>query len=278
MPVAASAPLVFPVGEVGVEVRHHDELLGALSVSMPANEPMNPAKERLLRDLAGQAGLGLRNVRLVEELRASRRRIVTGQDERAKRLERNLHDGAQQQLVALGVQLALAQRLASKDAPQVGEMLEQLKTQATDALDNLRDLARGIYSPLLADQGLVAALEAQARKAAIPVDVQGSGIDRYPQEVEAAVYFCCLEALQNVAKYANATRAHVRLLGDASTVTFEVTDDGAGFDQEHTPLGSGMQGMRDRLEAVGGSLDVRSTPGAGTTVIGTIRAEATAGG
>jgi signal transduction histidine kinase len=149
--------------------------------------------------------------------------------------------------------------------------LDGLQAQATDALENLRDLARGIYPPLLADQGLVVALEGQARKAALPVEVEGEGIGRYPQEVEAAVYFCCLEALQNVAKYANASTARVRLADLDGTVTFEVTDDGTGFDPEHTPLGTGLQGMRDRLEALGGTLMIGSTPDRGTTVGGTIR-------
>jgi signal transduction histidine kinase len=256
--------------EDGVEVRHRGELLGALSVTMPASDPMNPSKERLVVDLAAQAGLVLRNVRLIEELRASRRRIVTAQDERAKQLERNLHDGAQQQLVALGVQLKLARHLAEREAPAVAATLDSLQAQATDALENLRDLARGIYPPLLADQGLVVALGAQARKAVIPVEIEGEGVARYPQEVEAAVYFCCLEALQNVAKYANASSARVRLAGEDRTVTFEVTDDGSGFDPARTPLGTGLQGMRDRLEALGGTFEIDSSPGVGTTVRGTI--------
>jgi len=260
----------FGEGEDGVEVRHLGELLGALSVTMPPTDPMNPSKERLVRDLASQAGLVLRNVRLIEELRVSRRRIVTAQDERAKQLERNLHDGAQQQLVALGVQLALARRLAERDAPELAATFDTLQQAATDALENLRDLARGIYPPLLADQGLVVALEGQARKAVLPVEVEGEGIGRYPQEVEAAVYFCVLEALQNVAKYANASTARVRLADEDGTVTFEVTDDGTGFDPEHTPLGTGLQGMKDRLEALGGTLMIESSPGAGTTAAGGI--------
>src|SRR5204863_8207703 len=113
------------------------ELLGAIELELPANDPMTPAKRKLVQDLASQAGLVLRNVRLIEELRASRRRIVTAQDERAKALERNIHDGAQQQLVALGVQLSLAQRAAAKEAPDVAELLDTLREQATDALENL---------------------------------------------------------------------------------------------------------------------------------------------
>jgi signal transduction histidine kinase len=264
----------FGLGEDGVEVRHLGELLGALSVTMPPSDPMNPSKERLVRDLAAQAGLVLRNVRLIEELRASRRRIVTAQDERAKQLERNLHDGAQQQLVALGVQLSLASRVAARESPKMAETLEGLRAQATDALENLRDLARGIYPPLLADQGLVVALEAQARKAALPVEVEADGIGRYPPEVEAAVYFCCLEALQNVAKYANASTARLRLVDRDGMISFTVTDDGKGFDLARTPLGTGLQGMKDRLEALGGTLTVDSSPGTGTRVGGGIPARA----
>ena len=133
---------------------------------------------------------------------------------------------------------------------------------------DLRDLARGIYPPLLASKGLVAALEAQAGKAAVPATVTADGVGRYPQDREAAVYFCVLEALQNVAKYAGATRAEVRLADSGYDLTFEVTDDGAGFDPESRGYGTGLQGMTDRLHADGGSLDVRSAPGAGTTVAG----------
>jgi signal transduction histidine kinase len=188
------------LGEGSFEVRHQGELLGAITVSMPAADPMNPSKEKLIRDLASQAGLVLRNVRLIEELRASRRRIVTTQDERAKALERNIHDGAQQQLVALAVKLRLAEGTARKDPERTASMLSDLQTEANEALENLRDLARGIYPPLLADKGLPAALEAQARKSPVPVDVRADGVDRYPQEVESAIYFCTLEALQNIAK------------------------------------------------------------------------------
>jgi signal transduction histidine kinase len=268
--VAEDHPRRFEQGETGAEVRHQGELLGALSVTMPPNDPMNSSKERLVRDLAAQAGLVLRNVRLIEELRASRRRIVTAQDDRAKQLERNIHDGAQQQLVALGVQLGLAHRIAERSAPDVAELLDRLREQATDALENLRDLARGIYPPLLADQGLVAALEAQARKAAIPVQVEAGAIGRHPQKAEAAVYFCCLEALQNVAKYANASAARVRLFDRDGMLRFAVSDDGNGFDPARAGLGSGLQGMKDRLEALGGSFEISSRPGAGTVVDGAI--------
>jgi signal transduction histidine kinase len=253
-------------------VRHQGELLGAITLEMPANDPMNPEKERLVLDVAAQAGLVLRNVRLIEELRASRRRIVTAQDERAKKLERNIHDGAQQQLVALAVKLRLAQTTVSKDQAKAESMLADLQTEANDALENLRDLARGIYPPLLADKGLPEALAAQARKGPVPVAVESDEVGRYPPEIESAIYFCCLEALQNVAKYANASRAEIRLAQTNGHIRFEVIDDGSGFDTASHRTGSGLQGMADRLEAIGGTLDVRSEPGRGTTVSGMVPA------
>jgi signal transduction histidine kinase len=257
-------------GEYAAEVRHQGELLGALSVRMPANDPMNPTREKLIADLAAQAGLVLRNVGLIEELRASRQRLVAAQDEERRKIERNLHDGAQQQLVALAVQLKLARTMLDRDPPRVGEMLEALQASATEAIEDLRDLARGIYPPLLADKGLEAALEAQARKSSVPVVVETGAIGRYPRDVESAVYFCALESLNNVAKYAGASRAVVRLAKSNGHLTFTVTDDGHGFDPDSAGQGTGLQGMADRLDAIGGTLDVTSAPGAGTTVTGRV--------
>ncbi len=264
-----------PAGEGADDVAvfpvvHQGEELGAITLRMSARDPMNPAKEQLVRDVASQAGLVLRNVRLINDLRDSRRRIVAAQDERAKRLERNIHDGAQQQLVALAVKLRLAEQLTDRDPGRAKAMLGDLQTDANDALENLRDLARGVYPPLLADKGLTAALEAQARKAPVPVRVDADGAGRYPAEVEATVYFCTLEALQNVAKYAEASEVTVSLAPRDGGLTFTVADDGHGFDPATVVAGSGLQGMRDRVEAVGGSLAIESGAGRGTTVTGTV--------
>jgi signal transduction histidine kinase len=257
------------------EVRHQGEELGALSVSMPANDPMDETKEELVRHLAGQAGLVLRNVRLTEELRArlddlraAQKRLVTAQDAERKRLERNIHDGAQQQLVALAVKLRLADGLVDRDPAKAHDALAQLQADTTRTLEDLRDLARGIYPPLLADEGLGPALEAQARRAAIPVEVDVALDRRYAPEVEAAVYFSCLEALQNVAKYADATLVRVRVRHHGDALTFEVVDDGRGFDPARNGGGTGLQGIRDRLGALDGALDVLSAAGRGTTVRG----------
>jgi signal transduction histidine kinase len=257
-------------GETTVEVRDRGDLLGALSVRMPAADPVTPTKEKLVRDLAAQAGLVLRNVRLVEDLRASRQRLVVAQDEERRRLERNIHDGAQQQLVALTVKARLARQLTERDPVKASELLTQIETETQTALEDLRDLARGIYPPLLADKGLVAALEAQTRKVSVPVTVSSDGVGRYPAEVEATVYFCTLEALQNVAKYANASNTAIRLSQLNGTLWFTVADDGKGFDPAGVTTGSGLQGMADRLAAVGGTLDVGSVPGEGTTITGNV--------
>ena len=188
---------------------------------------------------------------------------MTAQDERARKLERNLHDGAQQQLVALTVKARLAQTLSDRDPVKSQAMLADIQTELGDALENLRDLARGIYPPLLADKGLAVALQSQARKSPIPVVVESDGIGRYPQEIEAAVYFCCLEALQNIAKYAEASKATVRLSNGTGTLGFEVADDGAGIRFRLDQLRHGTAGHGDRLDALGGSLEVRSGLGQG---------------
>jgi signal transduction histidine kinase len=260
-----------------VAVRHEGDLLGALAVTKPPNDPLTAAEGKLVDDLAAQAGLVLRNVRLteelranLEELRASRQRIVAAQDETARRLERNIHDGAQQQLVALAVKLNLAGALVGTDSEKELVIIDQLKAELTDALENLRDLARGIYPPLLADQGLVAALQSQARKSPVPVRVDADGIGRLSKDIEAAVYFCTLEALQNVSKYARATQATVHLHREDGLIAFEVTDDGIGFDPRAKAYGTGMQGMADRLAALGGELKVTSAPGTGTVVEGRV--------
>jgi signal transduction histidine kinase len=250
------------------EVRHQGELLGALTVAMPPGQPLTATGEKLLQDLAAHAGLILRNVRLIEELRASRQRLVAAQDEERRRLERNIHDGAQQQLVALAVKLRLVETMAGKDPARTGQMAAQAKAELQEALENLRDLARGIYPPLLADKGLAAALESQARKSAVPVFVESDGVGRFGQEVEAGVYFCVLEALQNASKHAGASRVTIRLDRDDSNLVFQVIDDGHGFDHEATPRGSGLQSMSDRVEVLGGRLEVRSMPGQGTTITG----------
>jgi signal transduction histidine kinase len=266
----------FDAATRAVAVRHGDELLGAITVQKPRNEAVSATEDKLLEHLASQAGLVLRNVRLtaelqarIDDLRASRRRLVQAQDTERHRIERNLHDGAQQQLVALNIQLALLEG-AADDPGEVRQITGDLRTGLRAALDDLRALARGIYPQLLADQGLRAALRAQADRAPLPVEVDADGIGRYPREAEATAYFCILEALQNVAKYAQASRATIALSCPDGQLGFTVTDDGDGFDPAKATHGTGLQGMADRVAAVGGTLRVDSAPGSGTTISGTL--------
>jgi signal transduction histidine kinase len=199
---------------------------------------------------------------------------VAAQDERAKKLERNIHDGAQQQLVALGVKLRLLEQQIERDPAEARAMASASAETANETLEDLRDLAQGHLPSVAGGQGLAPALEAQVRKAAMPVTVSADGIARFGADVESAVYFSCLEALQNAAKYAGARAVRVRLTNGAGDLRFEVTDDGRGFDPATTSYGTGLQGIADRLAAVGGELTVTSAPGDGTAVAGSIPVEA----
>jgi signal transduction histidine kinase len=283
-PVAEPATLAngglpdIPGADRAIPVQHQGELLGALTITKRTGESLTPVEEKLLFDLASQAGLVLRNVGLtdellqrLEELRASRQRLVTAQDDERRRLERDLHDGAQQHLVAIKVKLGLLETLATRDPEQARATVVELKHNADEALETLRDLARGIYPPLLADRGLAAALQSQARKATLPVTVDDDGIGRFPQETESALYFCTLEALQNVQKYAHASTATVHLSVDRGQLRVEVADDGCGYDPVATKRGSGLTNMEDRLDSLGGTLHIESTPGLGTTLCATVR-------
>ncbi len=259
-------------------------LLGAVTVTKAPGDPLRHTEEALLDDLAGQAGLVLANARLTAELQAhldeltarsaelqiSRQRIVIAQDEERRRLERNIHDGAQQHLVALAVKLRLARSLVSRDPAKASQMLTELRGEVDDALDTMSNLALGIYPPLLEEQGIAAALAAQYQRTDLPVRLNTDGTGRYPIDLEAAVYFCTLEALQNIAKYADAHVVDVTIGEQNGSLTFQVTDDGMGFDPSSTPRGSGLNNMLDRLSALGGDVTVESAPGRGTTIRGRV--------
>jgi signal transduction histidine kinase len=281
-PIAVSGTQLpaFPEGQSAVAVRHHEELLGALTINKRRGETLTPIEHKLLDDLGQQAGLVLKNVGLTDELRqrlddlrASRMRLVEAQDAERRRIERNLHDGAQQHLVALKVKLGLAEMLLQKDMDKARATLQQLKADADEALETLRDLARGIYPPILADKGLVIALQGQARKATLPVVVEAETVRRYPQAQEAAAYFCVLEALQNVQKYAAATCVTVRVDEGNGVLHFEVEDDGRGFDAATAQKGSGLTNMADRLDALGGRMEVDAHAGAGCRIRGWLPVE-----
>jgi signal transduction histidine kinase len=269
-----------------VSVAHLGELLGLIVVERRGDgPPFAEEEDRVLVDLARQVGLALHNVRLdsalqasLEELRrrneeliASRARVVAAADESRRRIERNLHDGAQQHLVALAVKVGLVKTLMDADPETATGMLDELRADVQVTLDALRELAHGIYPPLLRDRGLPDALQTAANRAALPTTVEADGVGRHDTEVEAAVYFCCLEAMQNAGKHAgDGARICVAVGNGAGALWFEVRDDGAGFDTALTGEGHGFVNMRDRLGAFGGELEVRSVVGEGTTIRGTV--------
>jgi signal transduction histidine kinase len=205
----------------------------------------------------------------LEEVRASRARIVAAADAERRRMERDLHDGAQQRLVMISLKLGMAGNLIESDPAAALALHEELSQDASRAIEELRDLAHGIYPPLLESDGLTSALEDIADQSPLPVAMECDGTDRFPAAVEAAVYFCCLEALQNVAKHAGAgTRAVIQLSKDEDELHFAVSDDGSGFDISAPNGSAGMQNMTDRIGALGGTICVTSRPGAGTKVEG----------
>jgi signal transduction histidine kinase len=267
-----------------VPVRYHEELLGAVTVTKAPGDTFSPAEDKLLSDLSSQAGVVLSNVRLTAdlearldqiahqaaELRASRQRIVVAQDAERRRLERNIHDGAQQHLVALAVKLRLARGLIRTDPARARAMLEELRGEIDLALDTLNALSLGIYPPLLEEQGIAAALAAQYVRTSLPVHLDADGVRRYPIETEAAVYFCCLEALQNAAKYASASAITIVLREEDDSLGFSIADDGVGFLSTADGTGTGIQGMRDRIAVLGGDITIESSPDEGTTVRGRV--------
>ena len=267
-----------PEADFSLPVFHDQELLGGLSLTKGRGETITPAEAELLANLAGGLGLALRNTMLtaqlrqqVKDLKRSRDRIVNAADEARRSLEHDLDSGPQQQLVAVKVKLGPTRVLAEKaGASQTARILTDIEAQAGDAIRAVREFAAGIYPPLLGAEGLAVALGHEVRRAALPIAVHADGIGRYPREVEAAVYFTVLEALQNTAKHADASAAEVNLTEHNGDLLFEVRDDGRGFDTAGLRAGIGLSGSVDRLDTVGGSWSITSQLGSGTVVSGLI--------
>ncbi|MEO7557325.1 MAG: histidine kinase [Acidimicrobiales bacterium] len=266
-------------------ITHSGELLGLIVIERPGDaEHFAEEDDRVLLELARQVGLALHNVQLdsalqasldevrrqAEELRASRSRIVATADAERRKIERNLHDGAQQHLVALAVNLRLVKDMLGDDPETATEMLDALAADVKETIQELRDLAHGIYPPLLLDSGLLEALRAAATRSPLDVTVEAEGLGRYPSEVEAAVYFCCLEALQNAGKHAPEAQVRLQVGVTEGVLRFAVADDGPGFDVATAQKGHGFVNMSDRIGAIGGTVQWESTPGHGATIAGTI--------
>jgi len=266
-------------------ISHGGELLGLIVVERPPTaDAFSEEDDRVLTELARQTGLAFHNVQLdaalqttldelrnqADALRESRARIVASGDAERRRVERNLHDGAQQHLVALAVNLRLARDIIVEDQEGGLEMLAQMGEDVQATIRELRELAHGIYPPLLADSGLSEALRAAATRSPLPVTVATDGIGRYSQGVETAIYFCCLEALQNAGKHAAGATVAVRLWEEAGGLLFSVSDDGPGFDAARVRGGHGFVNMSDRLGAIGGTVRWESRPGHGSTISGSV--------
>lgn len=210
-----------------------------------------------------------------EELRRSRARVVAATDRERRRIERDLHDGAQQRLISIGIGLAGATSLCRTDSDAAVAALADLRRQLHLAHDEVRSLAQGVYPPVLSEHGLGEALRSAVDRYPLPITLDLHPVGRYSTDIEAAVYFCCVEALQNAAKHSHASRVGVTLGADHESVWFEVHDDGVGFEPAAKATG-GMVNMADRLGASGGRLDVTSAPGGGTKVVGRVPVEAPA--
>ena len=268
------------LGRRELQVRQAGELLGVLAVQERDNVPLTPVEERLFAGLANQAGLVLRGARLraelvhrlaelstlAEELQFSRQRLVDVQDAERRRLERDIHDGAQQHLVALAVNLRLAHTLAQRSPDRADRLIAEQREAATATIETIISLSRGIYPRLLVDEGLTAALRTAIARSPLPVELVAADLGRYPAGVEAAAYFCALEALQNSAKHSAAKAIRLDLRGGPGVLEVIVQDDGSGFDLGATRVGAGLANMRDRVESAGGTLTIETAPSRGTLV------------
>jgi signal transduction histidine kinase len=230
-------------------------------------------------EAAGAAGvIWFRNAQLAADLKASiadlaasRTRIVETADAERQRIEHSLHDGAQQHLVGMRLRLELAAELIQRDPERGMRMLAEIGRQMDEALEEVRNLAKGVYPPLLPEHGLGEAIRSMNRRSPWPASLDVGGIGRYPEDTEAAVYFCCLEALQNITKHAGpAVGGAIHLWEDGGRLHFEVSDEGVGFSQDAVEPGQGLINMSDRMAAAGGAVSVRSCGGDGTVVRGSV--------
>jgi signal transduction histidine kinase len=233
-----------------------------------------PADDEILRVVGALALAGLRHEHVrrrlaasLAQLEMSRRRIAGAADRERARIERDLHDGAQQRLIALRVRLAIAEEQVREDPGAGAAALAAIGEDIEQTLDELRSIAHGVYPSMLRDRGLVEALRGVAAQSPLSVRVQATGVKRHSDDIDTAVYFTCLEALQNAVKHASAARVWITLRQDEA-LTAEVRDDGQGFDPRAAEeRGSGLRNMRDRIEAVGGTLTIESAPGRGTRIL-----------
>ncbi len=281
------ADVAEPTLVLGID--HAGEPIGDIAIVKSANDPLRAAERSLLEDLAAHAGIALENARLSldletraeelasrnEELRRSRERLVTVRDGQRRRLEQELREGVGAEIARIRDQIGFDAARVVADPEPVRRSLDHLSERTNAALSDLREVARGIFPPLLVDEGLAAALAALARRATSETRFSNGGstpAPRYDPAIEAAVYFCCVQAVQNAQRHAPGSPVEISLADDGEQLSFTVRDHGTGFDVEHASEGEGFQIMHDRMAAFGGALRIESAPGQGTTVTGTVPA------
>jgi signal transduction histidine kinase len=256
-------------------------LLGVLRLQEIPDQPLSPVEEHLFAGLAAQAGLVLRGAQLraelagrahdlatlADDLQASRRRVVDAHDSERRRLERDIHDGAQQHLVALVVNLRLAHTLSVRSPDRAQAVLAEQQHAVDNAITSLVDLSRGIYPLVLSEEGVAAAVRDVVASSTIPVTVVDHGIGRLDADLETALYFCCVEAVQNAVKHASAGRIKVDLADAGDRIELRVRDDGHGFDVRAVVEAGGLGNLRDRVDSMGGDLDVSTNDVGGTDVL-----------
>jgi signal transduction histidine kinase len=267
-----------------VPVVHRGEDVGEIAVARRPGDPLRPADNRLLDALASQAGMALEGIRLADQLRArltelqgttrelaaSRRRIVTARDAERSRLERQIHDRVERRLLEMAEALERAERTLPRSRPRAMALLDGVAAEANEVQEALRDLARGIFPPLLSDKGLVPALESQARKFGVPLVVAAGLQERFDPRAEAAVYFCCVEALRPLAGHPDGPPVTVEVAADGGWIRFVVREGGRrGGDAS----ASDLQVLADRVEAVGGRLEIRMESVEGWTISGRVPAQ-----
>lgn len=282
-PAASWPPTGSPEGSLDLEddhvfpVIHDGDLMGALEVVKPKGSVLTNQERSLVMDMAGSAGLILGYQRLNEslaqrarEVEASRSRLVGAQDEERRRLERELHEGAERQLAELENHIRSASQLAEQhEATELRGVLDSLALESRTAREELHSLAKGIYPSILVSEGLPAAIQGLVDGTPVEVEFSPNGVGRYPLEVEAVVYFDVSEAVTNAAKHARPPIS-IELNDLGGSIRFEVTDEGPGFDVDSIEHGSGLDNMQDRMDAVGGHLEIESTVGGPTRVSGEI--------
>lgn len=261
-----------------VKVSHQGEVVGEIAVVKTAGGRLTIQDQAALDDFASHAGIVMRNLRLTQELRhklselqESRRRIVCAQDFERRGMERDIHDGAQQQLVSMSVKLGLARSTLARSPEKAAEVLDDLRRDTGEVSETLRDLARGLFPPILQERGLASAIQAHVDRTGPGVLVQDElGGARFALETEANVYFVIREILRNAAEHAPGAEVSVRLVTGDGRLEFSVEDSGPGLHQNLGSDGSALKKIQDRLEALGGTLRIDSAPGAGTAVVGSV--------